>query len=602
MTLTRVTNALTKTFVSPRRFGAVGDGVTDDNAAVQAWQDYMVANKDDQEIVGWLDGTFQITQLVDLTTCLRPVYGNGLQTSGFIQATDNVGILKIGGDVSDKGLRHGNYELRYVNEQSASNTSAIALEAQYLAYSVLDGINIFGAYRGFYSPDTPSDNYCFSNNIRNFKINRCSDRYFSIAAGTGTGNTGNVIENIYMSGQRADVAGATCDLAFHIERMSDGVINQINVEWMTCNRAISVNRCSPTFNGVHFEGVAARTAGNGLIYILGSLATINGLRLKTVNFSGGDPETKATGAIGSQAVIQVEDVASYNGGKVIVTGSNENCTAATSNTYFAKSNGGWDNSQLVECVAWDDEDGTMVQDADGEPAVLFSAAPNGAYMPVLTRYNNVKPFPFARVRDSAGQGGAGIVDWGGTDENLFNAFNGTANVFEAAERGLYLIDGILQIANWTEVRQANPTSIVNSTYRWTASVSGTNEYYLKLAAGGNPSISSPTHLSADGAFLSTATLGSLTAGTWNYGDNDTLGFSTVYVRLTDGTDPDSKDDGFVKAYIEATAKRRRFEDNTGGYSQFHVQMNMEKNAVAWVYANAATTPNANAECTFARLS
>ena len=43
------------------------------------------------------------------------------------------------------------------------------------------------------------------------------------------------------------------------------------------------------------------------------------------------------------------------------------------------------------------------------------------------------------------------------------------------------------------------------------------------------------------------TIGSLAAGAWDWGDNDTLGFNTVYVRLTDGVDPDTKTTGYLSA-------------------------------------------------------
>lgn len=90
-------------------------------------------------------------------------------------------------------------------------------------------------------------------------------------------------------------------------------------------------------------------------------------------------------------------------------------------------------------------------------------------------------------------------------------------------------------------------SLVNSTYKWTASGSGTNEYYVELAGGGDPSLTEPTSVTTDGTFnLDTnGTLGSLNAGEWDWGDNDTLGYSTVYVRLDDGADPDTQLDDFV---------------------------------------------------------
>jgi hypothetical protein len=91
-------------------------------------------------------------------------------------------------------------------------------------------------------------------------------------------------------------------------------------------------------------------------------------------------------------------------------------------------------------------------------------------------------------------------------------------------------------------------SLVIATYKWTASGSGTNEYYCEAAAGGDPSLTEAKCCSLNGAFTlaTNGTLGSLNASEWDWGDNDTLGYSTVYVRLADGVDPDSKSPGFVQ--------------------------------------------------------
>ena len=85
------------------------------------------------------------------------------------------------------------------------------------------------------------------------------------------------------------------------------------------------------------------------------------------------------------------------------------------------------------------------------------------------------------------------------------------------------------------------------TYKWTASGSGTNEYYVELDGGGDPSLTEAKAVTTDGTYVSdtNGTLGSLNAGEWDWGDNDTLGYSTVYVRLDDGADPDTKNDKFV---------------------------------------------------------
>lgn len=89
-------------------------------------------------------------------------------------------------------------------------------------------------------------------------------------------------------------------------------------------------------------------------------------------------------------------------------------------------------------------------------------------------------------------------------------------------------------------------SIRNASYQWTASGSGTNEFYLEAAGGGDPGLSEPADLYQNGTIMAAGTVGSLSASEWDYGDNDTLGFSTIYVRLSDGADPDSKAADYVE--------------------------------------------------------
>jgi len=95
------------------------------------------------------------------------------------------------------------------------------------------------------------------------------------------------------------------------------------------------------------------------------------------------------------------------------------------------------------------------------------------------------------------------------------------------------------------------TSIVNSSYIWTASGSGTNEYYLTATDTSDPGLDEPGTLLVDDEAATAGTVGSLAAGAWDYGNNDTLGFNTIYIRLSDGTDPDSKADDYIKAlYVQ----------------------------------------------------
>ncbi len=106
-----------------------------------------------------------------------------------------------------------------------------------------------------------------------------------------------------------------------------------------------------------------------------------------------------------------------------------------------------------------------------------------------------------------------------------------------------------QVGNAAHGKNWKPVSIRNSIFRWEASGSGTNEFYLDLTGGGDPSIPEPQFVQEGGSDLTAGTAGSLSAGEWDYADNDTLGYSTIYVRLADDTDPDSKNVDHVE-YID----------------------------------------------------
>lgn len=128
--------------------------------------------------------------------------------------------------------------------------------------------------------------------------------------------------------------------------------------------------------------------------------------------------------------------------------------------------------------------------------------------------------------------------------------------------------------NWELISLRTPA------FAWTASGSGTNEYYCRTAGNANPGFAA-TPPTSNGVYIngSTATkgsLGSLAAGNWGYGDNDTLGYSTVYVRLSDGTDPDTKVADYVQfRQIPQTAENVRIPSGAGS-----ITSNLDQSSVA----------------------
>jgi hypothetical protein len=100
---------------------------------------------------------------------------------------------------------------------------------------------------------------------------------------------------------------------------------------------------------------------------------------------------------------------------------------------------------------------------------------------------------------------------------------------------------------WYKCTQAG-TSAANTTtstirsviYRWVASARGTDEYYCELAGGGDPSLTQPLGVMVSGDAQTFSFPGKLNDGEWGWGNNDSLGFNTIYIRLAGGTaDPDS---------------------------------------------------------------
>lgn len=97
------------------------------------------------------------------------------------------------------------------------------------------------------------------------------------------------------------------------------------------------------------------------------------------------------------------------------------------------------------------------------------------------------------------------------------------------------------------------TSIRSASYKWTASVAGgTGSFYCEASGSGNPSLASPSKIRENGVDMTLASaVAALPAGSYWYGDGDTLGYNTVYVHLADGADPDSKDTGWIDHFVGA---------------------------------------------------
>lgn len=114
----------------------------------------------------------------------------------------------------------------------------------------------------------------------------------------------------------------------------------------------------------------------------------------------------------------------------------------------------------------------------------------------------------------------------------------------------------------------------DSSHFWRASSGGTNEYYRYLPPVSTepeyPALEpSDGELYIDGEPASKGTVGSLAAGEWGWGDNDSLGFDTVYVRLASGGDPDtaSFDDYYINTITRIPTPYASADISRIGFSQ-----------------------------------
>lgn len=98
--------------------------------------------------------------------------------------------------------------------------------------------------------------------------------------------------------------------------------------------------------------------------------------------------------------------------------------------------------------------------------------------------------------------------------------------------------------------------VLDGVFKWTKN-GATNEYYLTNEAGGSPGIPAlnvgnesilEDDVGGNGSYL-THNSGALNASEYDWGDRNTLGFNTLYVRLSDSTTPDTKPDGYISAGI-----------------------------------------------------
>ena len=124
-----------------------------------------------------------------------------------------------------------------------------------------------------------------------------------------------------------------------------------------------------------------------------------------------------------------------------------------------------------------------------------------------------------------------------TDITAANASGNRPFVFDQGRNGS---NGNPIIWNFNGCEISAGWPLTNGAHKWVRSAANPNEWYALRADGSNPSLNKPESAVVNGHFMCASagdadrnrgTVGALTfEGQYGYGDNDSLGFSTVYVR------------------------------------------------------------------------
>lgn len=243
-----------------RQFGAVGNGIADDTAAVQA---AVTAAKALRRPIVDLGGTYRLTNTIDARCTVsgsnqsddfKGIIGAGREATNFIQYTNNIPIFRLSG----RYFTMKGFSAKFATIQTTAQTLGSVFDFEdWIYFCTFDDLLIENGYIGFNSKDgekTDIGSGIFSNTFSNIRFRNSHYIHwrFSATGGPSAGGTGNHMSNIYMASQSVD------RMYRAIERFGgfEDVWNQLNIEQTTFEDCAFYDTAgnSLILNGFHFEG------------------------------------------------------------------------------------------------------------------------------------------------------------------------------------------------------------------------------------------------------------------------------------------------------------------------------------------------------------
>lgn len=283
----------TRYAVNVKDYGAKGDGVTNDNTAVQNALSAAIISGQPLYFPSTTDGlskAYLITASLDLTTGGVRIIGDGKAVSGIRMTTSNTALLKVGAGLGSVE----NISLSYSSQPLSTDTNSNAIEFYNATKWTFRDIHFYQVGRALYIPQISvggtGQNTCFSCLFEDFYINNYTINAINFQSFTGA-STGSVWNNIYTyNGYTATGGGkgggiSPTDFPIIFGLCDEQVINQINIEGVNCTATdpVCFNACNGIqINGIHIENVGLSSFGIGFFNPFGDSRI--GIRALSIHF------------------------------------------------------------------------------------------------------------------------------------------------------------------------------------------------------------------------------------------------------------------------------------------------------------------------------
>jgi hypothetical protein len=272
-------------FYSVKDFGAAGDGVADDTAAIRA---AFAASPQ----VYFPSGVYKISGEIDLTArCGLWIVGAGFvanpEAPGGFEGSKPATILQTAADtpilrIAKWGNRIDGLALIYQTQQTAAQTNAVALQLNNVSASDIRNLRIMGANTSVGIPQIAgpgsAHNVLWNSLLANIDSNSASLCHYDLRNFDG-GGTNTRLDKLYANGGGAldfSSLGQDCAYVLRGRNWSGYEVDAMSIDGLTfTEKLIEIENASAvTFSTLRYESVNCRKNNRGWFEIVGGNAQV----------------------------------------------------------------------------------------------------------------------------------------------------------------------------------------------------------------------------------------------------------------------------------------------------------------------------------------